>query len=193
MSTAAWFAPSCLRRACGVAYRYWLGRPAAWRASICCRWAGGASPTSPARRPTAPRAGAAGRARRGRAASRDRHSPGRLEPGPGCRRLPSADRFRCPVRRRVLRQRPDSAGAESVLRESGRRVPGDVALVGVDNCEYVISGRSMRHLTTVETGLAALGATAAAQVADGRDAPGTHAHPCTLVVGATTAGPGPEG
>lgn len=84
-------------------------------------------------------------------------------------------------------------GAESVLRESGRRVPDDVALVGVDNWEYVISGRSTRHLTTVDTGLAALGAAAAAQVADGRDAPGTHAHPCTLVVGAMTAGPGPEG
>lgn len=84
-------------------------------------------------------------------------------------------------------------GAESVLRESGRRVPDDVALVGVDNWEYVISGRSTRHLTTVDTGLAALGAAAAAQVADGRDAPGIHAHPCTLVVGATTAGPGPEG
>ncbi|MER5610973.1 substrate-binding domain-containing protein [Streptomyces sp. NPDC002215] len=68
-------------------------------------------------------------------------------------------------------------GAESVLRESGRRVPDDVALVGVDNWEYVISGRSTRHLTTVDTGLAALGAAAAAQVADGRDAPGTHAHP----------------
>ncbi|MEU2130467.1 substrate-binding domain-containing protein [Streptomyces sp. NPDC018352] len=84
-------------------------------------------------------------------------------------------------------------GAESVLRESGRRVPDDVALVGVDNWEYVIGGPSTRHLTTVDTGLAALGAAAAAQVADGRDAPGTHAHPCTLVVGATTAGPGPEG
>ncbi|MFB7213895.1 substrate-binding domain-containing protein [Streptomyces sp. NPDC056255] len=84
-------------------------------------------------------------------------------------------------------------GAESVLRESGRRVPDDVALDGVDNWEYVIGGRSARRLTTVDTGLAALGAAAAAQVADGRDAPGTHAHPCTLVVGATTSGPRPEG
>ncbi|MFG3241990.1 LacI family DNA-binding transcriptional regulator [Streptomyces sp. NPDC048157] len=84
-------------------------------------------------------------------------------------------------------------GVESVLRESGRRVPDDVALVGVDNWEYVISGQHTRHLTTVDMGLAALGAAAAAQVADGRDAPGMHAHPCTLVVGATTAGarPGP--
>ncbi|MFJ8853724.1 substrate-binding domain-containing protein [Streptomyces sp. NPDC102437] len=84
-------------------------------------------------------------------------------------------------------------GAKSVLRESGTRVPDDVALVGVDNGEYVISGQSTRHLTTVDTGLAALGAAAAAQAADGRDAPGTHAHRCTLVVGATTAGPRPEG
>ncbi|MGY3061090.1 LacI family transcriptional regulator [Streptomyces sp. TE3672] len=84
-------------------------------------------------------------------------------------------------------------GVESVLRQSGRHVPDDVALVGVDNWEYVISGRSTRHLTTVDTGLAALGAAAAAQVADGREAPGTHAHPCTLVIGATTAGPQPEG
>ncbi|MFD7530861.1 MULTISPECIES: LacI family DNA-binding transcriptional regulator [unclassified Streptomyces] len=84
-------------------------------------------------------------------------------------------------------------GAESVLQQSGRRVPDDVALVGVDNWEYVISGQSTRHLTTVDTGLAALGSAAAAQVADGREAPGTHTHPCTLVVGATTAGPQPEG
>lgn len=72
-------------------------------------------------------------------------------------------------------------------------MPDDVALVGVDNWEYVISGRCSRHLTTVDTELAALGAVAAAQVEDGHDAPGTHAHPCTPVVGATTAGPRPEG
>ncbi|MET8743005.1 substrate-binding domain-containing protein [Streptomyces sp. NPDC004728] len=46
-------------------------------------------------------------------------------------------------------------GAESVLRESGRRVPDAVAPVGVDNWEHVISGRSTRRLTTVDTGLAA--------------------------------------
>lgn len=40
--------------------------------------------------------------------------------------------------------------------------------------------------------LAGLGAAAASQVADGRDAPGMHAHPCTLVVGATTAGNQPR-
>ncbi|MET9658843.1 LacI family DNA-binding transcriptional regulator [Streptomyces sp. NPDC006510] len=83
-------------------------------------------------------------------------------------------------------------GAESVLLESGRRVPDDVALIGVDNWEYVISGQRNRHLTTIDMGLAALGAAAAAQVADGRDAPGMHAHPCTLVVGTTTTGPRPE-
>ncbi|MFE6666580.1 LacI family DNA-binding transcriptional regulator [Streptomyces sp. NPDC057697] len=82
-------------------------------------------------------------------------------------------------------------GAESALRESGRRVPDDVALVGVDNWEHVISGRRTRHLTTVDMGLAGLGAAAAAQVADGRDDPGVHDHPCTLVVGATTAGAAP--
>ncbi|MEV5675341.1 MULTISPECIES: LacI family DNA-binding transcriptional regulator [unclassified Streptomyces] len=79
-------------------------------------------------------------------------------------------------------------GVESVLLEAGRRVPDDVALVGVDNWETVISGQGTRHLTTVDTGLAGLGAAAAAQVADGRDDPGPHAHPCELVVGATTGG-----
>ncbi|MEE1741256.1 LacI family DNA-binding transcriptional regulator [Streptomyces sp. BE147] len=83
-------------------------------------------------------------------------------------------------------------GVESVLLESGRRVPDDVALVGVDNWETVISGQGTRHLTTVDTGLAGLGAAAGAQVAEGRDDPGVHAHPCTLVVGATTSdGPAP--
>ncbi|WP_198676351.1 LacI family DNA-binding transcriptional regulator [Kribbella monticola] len=49
-------------------------------------------------------------------------------------------------------------GAERVIRASGRRVPDDVALIGVDNWEQLMHDqRVRRHLTTIDVGLEEIG------------------------------------
>lgn len=83
-------------------------------------------------------------------------------------------------------------GAEKVLLDHGRRVPDDVALVGVDNWEGTVIGQGTRHLTTVDPLLSRLGATAAAHVTGSTTASGTQRQPCVLVIGETTSGPGAD-
>ncbi|KRV49148.1 LacI family transcriptional regulator [Wenjunlia vitaminophila] len=81
-------------------------------------------------------------------------------------------------------------GVERALRELGRRVPDDVALIGVDDWETRLALHGPRHLTTINPNLADLGAAAARQVADDDVEPGLHLQPCTLLVGETTGGTG---
>ncbi|WP_049578624.1 LacI family DNA-binding transcriptional regulator [Streptomyces sp. SBT349] len=75
-------------------------------------------------------------------------------------------------------------GAADALRESGRRVPDDVALAGYDNWE-VMAGATRPPLTTVDMNLAELGRTAALRLMaaiEGRPAQGVEALPCRLVI-----------
>lgn len=74
------------------------------------------------------------------------------------------------------------------LRESGRRVPDDVAVVGFDNWD-VMAVASRPPLTTVDMRLQSLGQRAAGLLLDsidGRPCAGAHAMPCALVVRGST-------
>jgi LacI family transcriptional regulator len=84
-------------------------------------------------------------------------------------------------------------GAVSALRESGLRVPEDVAVVGVDNWT-VIAEAARPQLTTIDLELERIGRTAAqllVQARAGRPLPaGEQRLPCRLVRrGSTDAGP----
>ncbi|GII04612.1 LacI family transcriptional regulator [Planobispora takensis] len=82
-----------------------------------------------------------------------------------------------------------AAGFVETARERGRRVPGDVAVVGYDNWE-VLSVETRPALTSVDPNLERLGHTAAQHLfaaIDGRATPGVHAMPCRLVVRDSTA------
>jgi LacI family transcriptional regulator len=100
----------------------------------------------------------------------------------------------------VLRSDPDTdaifcgsdqlaRGAADALREAGRRVPGDVALVGYDNWDvFAEAGRP--PLTTVDMRLRELGGLAAQRLLaaiDGEHASGTERHPCRLVIRESTS------
>lgn len=79
-------------------------------------------------------------------------------------------------------------GAVDALRESGHRVPEDIAVVGYDNWE-VMALASRPPLTTVDTNLAEVGRTAALQLMDaidGRPHQGVQAVPCKLVIREST-------
>jgi LacI family transcriptional regulator len=70
------------------------------------------------------------------------------------------------------------------LREAGRRVPDDVALVGFDNWE-VIAASSRPPLTTVDMNLRELGRAAGEGLLaaiDGQPSAGLQLLPCSLVV-----------
>ena len=74
-------------------------------------------------------------------------------------------------------------GVSEALRELGRRVPDDVALVGFDNWT-VIAEASRPPLTTIDMNLTEVGRTAARLLLaaiDGHTAHGTHLVPCQLV------------
>jgi len=81
-------------------------------------------------------------------------------------------------------------GVYSVLRDAGLRVPGDVALVGMDNMSGML-GHADTLLTTIDPRLNALGAAAAdylvAAIDGGPYEGGLHSVPCTLVLGESTA------
>jgi LacI family transcriptional regulator len=100
----------------------------------------------------------------------------------------------------VLRSDPDTdaifcgsdqmaRGAADALREAGRRVPGDVALVGYDNWDvFAEAGRP--PLTTVDMRLKELGVRAAQRLLaaiDGERIGGTERHPCRLVIRESTS------
>jgi LacI family transcriptional regulator len=75
-------------------------------------------------------------------------------------------------------------GVADALREAGRRVPDDVALVGFDNWE-VIAASSRPPLTTVDMNLRQLGRAAGEGLLaaiDGRPSTGLQLLPCSLVV-----------
>lgn len=83
-----------------------------------------------------------------------------------------------------------AGGAYWALREAGLRVPEDVALVGVDNSQREIAGRS-DVLTTIDPDLGGMGRSAVEYLMDliggAPPSPGVHYHPCTLLPGASIA------
>ncbi|GAA0571255.1 LacI family DNA-binding transcriptional regulator [Paractinoplanes ferrugineus] len=75
-------------------------------------------------------------------------------------------------------------GVADALREAGRHVPRDVALVGFDNWD-VIALASRPPLTSIDMDLEGLGRAAAElllKAIDGDPSPGTHRHPAKLVI-----------
>jgi len=99
----------------------------------------------------------------------------------------------------LLRAQPDvdavfcgsdqiARGVADSLRESGRRVPADIALVGFDNWE-VMAAACRPPLTTVDMNLTQLGRTAAQRLLaaiEGRPSHGLHTLPCELVIREST-------
>ena len=81
-------------------------------------------------------------------------------------------------------------GAADALRELGRRIPDDVAIVGFDNWA-VMAEAARPPLTSVDMNLAGLGAEAGrcmAGMIGGTDEQGQRLLPCTLVTRASTLG-----
>ena len=99
----------------------------------------------------------------------------------------------------LLRSEPDldalfcandqiARGAADILREAGRRVPEDVALVGYDNWDVMVSA-SRPPLTSVDMNLEELGRAAGAELLaaiDGRPSTGIRSIPCRLVIREST-------
>lgn len=85
-----------------------------------------------------------------------------------------------------------AAGMHMALRAAGRRIPDDVALVGVDNMSGLLR-QSDNLITTVDTNLTQVGAAAAECLMHAETAPvtpGVHYQDCSLVLGESTMGPG---
>jgi LacI family transcriptional regulator len=79
-------------------------------------------------------------------------------------------------------------GLVDAMREAGKRVPRDVAVVGFDNWE-VMTAASRPPLTSVDMDLEGLGRQAAElllSAIDGRPLSGVHLHPCRLSIRAST-------
>ncbi|UFS60842.1 LacI family DNA-binding transcriptional regulator [Subtercola endophyticus] len=76
-------------------------------------------------------------------------------------------------------------GAERRLQSLGRSVPGDVALIGVDNWERLMVDQAIQHLTTVDVGLERIGELAALHLLEPGDERGLHLVPPTLVLAET--------
>lgn len=79
-------------------------------------------------------------------------------------------------------------GVADTLREAGLRCPKDVALVGFDNWDVMVTA-CRPPLTSVDMNLAALGAEAGRQLAamiKGARITGTHRLPCTLILREST-------
>jgi LacI family transcriptional regulator len=81
-------------------------------------------------------------------------------------------------------------GVADALREAGRNVPQDVALVGFDNWD-VMALASRPPLTSIDMDLEGLGRAAAElllKAVGGEPSPGLHTHPCRLVIRDSTVG-----
>ncbi|WP_007515539.1 LacI family DNA-binding transcriptional regulator [Pseudofrankia saprophytica] len=80
-------------------------------------------------------------------------------------------------------------GVLDILRDLGKRVPEDVAVVGYDNWE-VLATNSRPELTSIDANLQALGRTAAMRIFEALDgaapASGVHAMPVRLVIRGST-------
>lgn len=84
-----------------------------------------------------------------------------------------------------------ASGMHMALRAAGRRIPDDVALVGVDNMSGLLR-QSDNLITTVDTNLTQVGAAAAEYLmhAEAKPlAPGVRYQDCCLVLGESTMGP----
>ncbi|WP_433199844.1 LacI family DNA-binding transcriptional regulator [Dactylosporangium sp. CS-047395] len=82
-------------------------------------------------------------------------------------------------------------GVAEALREAGRTIPDDVALVGFDNWDVMVEG-CRPQLTSVDMDLEGIGRTAAELLLDainGEPIAGQHALPCRLVPRASTEVP----
>jgi LacI family transcriptional regulator len=82
-------------------------------------------------------------------------------------------------------------GVADGLHAVGTRIPDDVALVGFDNWDVMVSS-CQPPLTSVDMDLEGLGRVAAnllLAAINGEPAPGRHPHPCRLVVRESTAAP----
>lgn len=77
-------------------------------------------------------------------------------------------------------------GTERALRAAGRRIPDDVAIIGVDNWEQLMHEQFSRHLTTIEVGLEQIGRLAARHLIHNDLAPGTHFVAPEVRLGVTT-------
>ncbi|MFI5954682.1 LacI family DNA-binding transcriptional regulator [Cryptosporangium sp. NPDC051539] len=80
-------------------------------------------------------------------------------------------------------------GVVDTLRGAGRRVPEDVAVIGFDNWDVMVSA-SQPPLSSVDMDLDGLGRTAAnllLAAINGDPAPGQHVRPCRLVLRESTA------
>jgi len=80
-------------------------------------------------------------------------------------------------------------GLVDAMREAGKRVPRDVAVIGFDNWE-VMTAASRPPLTSVDMDLEGLGRQAAElllSAIDGHPRSGVHLHPCRLSIRASTA------
>lgn len=82
-------------------------------------------------------------------------------------------------------------GAQAALRAAGLRVPDDVAIIGFDNIGRLVD-RAATTLTTIDPGLAELGAAAAAHLVGAIHGDpvvtGVQFQPCTLFEGTSTVG-----
>lgn len=84
-------------------------------------------------------------------------------------------------------------GVVEILREHGRRIPGDVAVAGFDNWEAMALG-CRPPLTSIDLNLEELGRFAAGQLLaalDGQEPRGMQLLPCSLVVRDSTGPPTP--
>ncbi|KQQ08260.1 LacI family DNA-binding transcriptional regulator [Rathayibacter sp. Leaf296] len=77
-------------------------------------------------------------------------------------------------------------GALDVCTARGIGVPGDLALIGVDNWEGVVVDQDVRRVTTIDLELMTLGREAAASLLGPAGEPGEHTVPATLVLGPST-------